>query len=315
MSRKIGIVMDPISAINIKKDSSFAMLLAAQAKGWSLFYMEQQDLFLHQGTVSAEIRSLKVEENADNWFELEEKQTMALSELDAILMRKDPPFDMEYIYSTYLLEQAQAAGVLIVNHPQSLRDANEKLYTAWFPQCCPPTLVTRQKHLLRDFQQEHGDIILKPLDGMGGASIFRVKLDDPNTSVIIETLTEHGKKSIMAQKFIPEIVDGDKRILMINGEPVPYALARIPAKGETRGNLAAGGRAEGRPLTEHDRWICEQVGPTLREKGLLFVGLDVIGNYLTEINVTSPTCIRELDAQFNLNIAGDLMNSIEQKLS
>lgn len=315
MSRKIGIVMDPISAINIKKDSSFAMLLAAQAKGWSLFYMEQQDLFLHQGTVSAEIRSLKVEENADNWFELEEKQTMALSELDAILMRKDPPFDMEYIYSTYLLEQAQAAGVLIVNHPQSLRDANEKLYTAWFPQCCPPTLVTRQKHLLRDFQQEHGDIILKPLDGMGGASIFRVKLDDPNTSVIIETLTEHGKKSIMAQKFIPEIVDGDKRILMINGEPVPYALARIPAKGETRGNLAAGGRAEGRPLTEHDRWICEQVGPTLREKGLLFVGLDVIGNYLTEINVTSPTCIRELDAQFNLNIADDLMNSIEQKLS
>ncbi len=315
MSRKIGIVMDPISAITIKKDSSFAMLLAAQAKDWSLFYMEQQDLFLHQGIVSAEMRPLSVEENADNWFDLGEKQVIALSELDVILMRKDPPFDMEYIYSTYLLEQAQAAGVLIVNHPQSLRDANEKLYTAWFPECCPPTLVTRQKHLLRDFQQEHGDIILKPLDGMGGASIFRVKLDDPNTSVIIETLTEHGQKSVMAQKYIPEIVDGDKRILMINGKPVPYALARIPAKGETRGNLAAGGRAEGRPLTEHDRWICEQVGPTLREKGLLFVGLDVIGNYLTEINVTSPTCIRELDAQFNLNIAGDLMNSIELQLS
>lgn len=315
MSRKIGIVMDPISAITIKKDSSFAMLLAAQAKGWSLFYMEQQDLFLHQGIVSAEMRPLSVEENAGNWFDLGQKQAIALSELDVILMRKDPPFDMEYIYSTYLLEQAQAAGVLIVNHPQSLRDANEKLYTAWFPECCPSTLVTRQKHLLRDFQQEHGDIILKPLDGMGGASIFRVKLDDPNTSVIIETLTEHGQKSVMAQKYIPEIVDGDKRILMINGEPVPYALARIPAKGETRGNLAAGGRAEGRPLTEHDRWICEQVGPTLREKGLLFVGLDVIGNYLTEINVTSPTCIRELDSQFNLNIAGDLMNSIEQQLS
>jgi len=314
MSRQIGIVMDPIAAITIKKDSSFAMLLAAQAKGWSLFYMEQQDLFLHQGTVSAEMRALTVEENADNWFELGDTQTLALSELDAILMRKDPPFDMEYIYSTYLLEQAQAAGVLVVNHPQSLRDANEKLYTAWFPQCCPPTLVTRQSHLIRNFQQEHGDIILKPLDGMGGASIFRVKLDDPNTSVIIETLTDHGKKSIMAQKFIPEIVDGDKRILMINGEPVPYALARIPAKGETRGNLAAGGTAQGQPLTDHDRWICEQVGPTLREKGLLFVGLDVIGNYLTEINVTSPTCIRELDNQFNLNIAGDLMNSIEQQL-
>jgi len=315
MSRKLGIVMDPISAITIKKDSSFAMLLAAQAKGWSLFYMEQQDLFLHQGTVSAEMKALQVEENADDWYQLGEQQTQALTELDVILMRKDPPFDMEYIYSTYLLEQAQSAGVLVVNHPQSLRDANEKLYTAWFPQCCPPTLVTRQSHLIRQFQSEHGDIILKPLDGMGGASIFRVKADDPNTSVIIETLTEHGQKSVMAQQFIPEIIDGDKRILMINGEPVPYALARIPAKGETRGNLAAGGSAEGRPLSDHDRWICEQVGPTLREKGLLFVGLDVIGNYLTEINVTSPTCIRELDTQFNLNIAGDLMNSIEQQLT
>lgn len=315
MSRHIGIVMDPISAINIKKDSSFAMLLAAQAKGWSLYYMEQQDLFLHQGIVSAEMKPLRVFQNADKWFELEDSQTLALADLDAILMRKDPPFDMEYIYSTYLLEQAEAAGVLVVNHPQSLRDANEKLYTAWFPQCCPPTLVARKQHLIREFHQQHQDIILKPLDGMGGASIFRVKQDDPNFSVIIETLTDHGRKSVMAQKFIPEIVDGDKRILMINGEPVPYALARIPAEGETRGNLAAGGRAEGRPLTEHDRWICQQVGPTLRKKGLLFVGLDVIGNYLTEINVTSPTCIRELDTQFNLNIAADLMDCIEQQLS
>jgi len=221
---------------------------------------------------------------------------------------------MEYIYSTYLLEQAQAAGVLVVNDPQSLRDANEKLFTAWFPQCCPDTLVTRQNRLLRDFHQKHGDIILKPLDGMGGASIFRVKQDDPNMSVIIETLTEHGQKSIMAQQFIPDISDGDKRILMINGEPVPYALARIPAKGETRGNLAAGGRAEGRPLTDRDRWICQQVGPKLREKGLIFVGLDVIGDYLTEINVTSPTCIKELDTQFNLHIADDLMDCIEQYL-
>jgi len=306
--------MDPISEITIKKDSSFAMLLAAQAKGWSLFYMEQQDLFLHQGIVSASMKSLKVLDNSDNWYQLGNTQSMPLADLDVILMRKDPPFDMEYIYSTYLLEQAQAAGVLVVNNPQSLRDANEKLYTAWFPQCCPPTLVTRKAELIRDFQKQHKDIILKPLDGMGGASIFRVKSDDPNTSVIIETLTEHGHKSVMAQKFIPEIADGDKRILMINGEPVPYALARIPAQGETRGNLAAGGRAEGRALTEHDRWICQQVGPTLREKGLLFVGLDVIGNYLTEINVTSPTCIRELDQQFNLDIAGDLMTSIEQQL-
>lgn len=315
MSRHIGIVMDPISAINIKKDSSFAMLLAAQAKGWSLYYMEQQDLFLHQGIVSAEMKPLRVFQNADKWFELGDSQTLPLADLDAILMRKDPPFDMEYIYSTYLLEQAKAAGVLIVNNPQSLRDANEKLYTAWFPQCCPPTLVSRKKHLIREFHQQHHDIILKPLDGMGGASIFRVKHDDPNFSVIIETLTDHGRKSVMVQKFIPEIVDGDKRILMINGEPVPYALARIPAEGETRGNLAAGGRAEGRPLTERDRWICQQVGPTLREKGLLFVGLDVIGNYLTEINVTSPTCIRELDTQFNLNIAADLMDCIEQQFS
>ncbi|MFW5451729.1 MAG: glutathione synthase [Methylophagaceae bacterium] len=315
MSRHIGIVMDPISAITIKKDSSFAMLLAAQAKGWSLYYMEQQDLFLNQGFVSAEMKPLKVMENADDWFELGEAQTLPLADLDVVLMRKDPPFDMEYIYSTYLLEQAQAAGVLVVNNPQSLRDANEKLYTAWFPQCCPATLVTRKAELLRGFQQQYRDIILKPLDGMGGASIFRVQDNDPNFSVIIETLTNHGKTSVMAQQFIPEIADGDKRILMINGEAVPYALARIPAKGETRGNLAAGGSAQGRPLTERDRWICQQVGPTLREKGLLFVGLDIIGNYLTEINVTSPTCIRELDQQFNLNIAGDLMDSIEQQLS
>jgi glutathione synthase len=222
---------------------------------------------------------------------------------------------MEYIYSTYLLEQAQKDGVLIINNPQSLRDANEKLFTAWFPQCCPPTLVTRKATLIRSFYEQHDDIILKPLDGMGGASIFRIKPSDPNVSVIIETLTAHGQQSVMAQKYIPEIEHGDKRILMINGYPVDYALARIPAKGETRGNLAAGGRAEGRPLTDRDRWICEQVGPILREKGLYFVGLDVIGEFLTEINVTSPTCIRELDKQFNLNIADDLMACIEQHVS
>lgn len=311
---QLGIVMDPISAINIKKDSSFAMLLAAQAKGWALYYMEQSDLFLSQGVACATVRPLTVIENNKQWYELGETKTVALSELNVVLMRKDPPFDMEYIYSTYLLEQAQSAGVLIVNNPQSLRDANEKLFTAWFPECCPDTLVTRQDTLIRDFYQTHGDIILKPLDGMGGASIFRIKEQDPNLSVIIETLTEHGQKSVMAQRYIPDIVQGDKRILMIDGEPVPFALARIPAEGETRGNLAAGGRAEGRPLTERDRWICQQVGPKLREKGLIFVGLDVIGDYLTEINVTSPTCIRELDQQFGLNIASDLMTRIEQHL-
>lgn len=311
MRKTLGIVMDPISAINIKKDSSFAMLLAAQAKGWNLRYMEQQDVFLSDGEVYAEIRSLTVSEDAHNWFQLGERQTLPVTSLDVILMRKDPPFDMEYIYSTYLLEQAQAAGVRVINDPRSLRDANEKLFTAWFPQCCPPTLVTRQKHLIRQFQQQHGAIIVKPLDGMGGASIFRIDQGDPNFSVIVETLTEQGTKSVMAQKYLPEIVDGDKRILMINGEPVPYALARIPAAGETRGNLAAGGSAEGRPLSERDRWICQQVGPTLRQKGLFFVGLDVIGDYLTEINVTSPTCIRELDKAFELNIADDLITAIE----
>lgn len=314
MQRTVGIVMDPVSRVNIKKDSSFAMLLAAQTKNWPVLYMEQQDLFLRDGQVFAEMRPLEVFDNPDKWYELGEKQTRPITDVDVILMRKDPPFDMEYVYSTYLLEQAQAAGVLIVNDPQSLRDANEKLFTAWFPQCCPPTLVTRQKHLIREFQQQHGDIILKPLDGMGGASIFRINQGDPNFSVIVETLSEHGTKSVMAQKYLPEISDGDKRILLIDGEPVPYALARIPAAGETRGNLAAGGRAEGRPLSERDRWICQQVGSKLREKGLIFVGLDVIGDYLTEINVTSPTCIRELDREFGLNIAGDLMNAIEKRL-
>lgn len=314
MSRRIGIVMDPISAIHVKKDSSFAMLLAAQAKGWTIQYMEQQDLYLNQGNVMASMRDLQVTDSTDDWYQLGNSTTRPLSDLDVILMRKDPPFDMEYIYSTYLLEQAQAQGVLVVNHPQSLRDANEKLFTAWFPQCCPPTLVTRKKQLMREFQEQHGDIIIKPLDGMGGASVFKVSRGDPNFSVIVETLTEQYKKSVMVQQYLPAIKDGDKRILLIDGKPVPYALARIPAAGETRGNLAAGGRGEGRPLTDRDRWICQQVGPKLREKGLLFVGLDVIGDYLTEINVTSPTCLRELDQQFNLDIAGDLMNCIEAYL-
>ena len=315
MSRQLGIVMDDINAINIKKDSSFAMLLAAQAKGWALFYMQQQDLFLHEGVIFASLSPLVVFDDDKRWFELGDTTLSKLSMLDVILMRKDPPFDMEYIYTTYLLEQAKRAGVLVVNDPQSLRDANEKLFTAWFPQCCPETLVTRQAHLIKRFFEQHNDIILKPLDGMGGRSVFRIKQGDPNFNVIVETLTHRGSTSVMAQRFIPEITDGDKRILMINGKPVPYALARIPKEDENRGNLAAGGRAKGQPLDDRDRWLCDQVGPTLRKKGLLFVGLDVIGAYLSEINVTSPTCIRELDQQFNLNIGSDFIACIDEQLS
>jgi glutathione synthase len=314
MSVRLGIVMDPIASISYKKDSSLAMLLAAQERGWSLFYMEQQDLYQNEGVARGRMRPLKVFADPARWFELDAEQDAPLSDLDVILMRKDPPFDMEFVYSTYLLEQAEAAGVLVVNRPQSLRDCNEKLFATLFPQCTPATVVSRRPDVLREFVAKHGDVILKPLDGMGGASIFRHRAGDPNLSVILETLTLHGAQQIMAQAYLPAIKDGDKRILMIDGEPVPYCLARIPASGETRGNLAAGGRGEARPLTERDRWIAAQVGPTLREKGLLFVGLDVIGDYLTEINVTSPTCIREIDAAYNTDIGGKLMDAIDRKL-
>ncbi|GGU77387.1 glutathione synthetase [Pseudomonas laurentiana] len=314
MSVRLGIVMDPIARISYKKDSSLAMLLAAQERGWSLFYMEQQDLYQREGQARARMRPLRVVADPEHWFDLEAETDGALSDLDVILMRKDPPFDMEFVYSTYLLEQAEAAGVLVVNRPQSLRDCNEKLFATLFPHCTPATVVSRRPDILREFATEHGDVILKPLDGMGGASIFRHRVGDPNLSVILETLTAHGTQQIMAQAYLPAIKDGDKRILMIDGEPVPYCLARIPASGETRGNLAAGGRGEARELTERDRWIAEQVGPTLREKGLLFVGLDVIGEHLTEINVTSPTCIREIDNAFGTRIAVQLMDAIDRKL-
>jgi glutathione synthase len=314
MSVQLAIVMDPIQAIKVYKDSSFAMLLAAQARGWRLFSLEQADLYLRDGEAFGRVRRLAVRDQASDWFELGPANEQALADLDVILMRKDPPFDMEYLYTTYLLEQAERAGVLVVNRPAALRNNNEKLSAAKFPQCCTPTLVTRDTARFRRFIDEQGDIILKPLDAMGGASVFRVRRSDPNIAVILETLTEFGQRTAMAQKFIPEISAGDKRILMIDGEPVPYALARIPAPGETRGNLAAGGRGEGVELSEHDRWICAQVGPTLRTAGLLFVGLDVIGDYLTEINVTSPTCIRELDKLYGLNIAGQLIDCIESKL-
>jgi glutathione synthase len=314
MSVKIGVVMDPISGINTAKDSSFAMLLAAQARGWQLYYMCIDDLFLRDGDAYAVMRELQVWDNPDNWFSLGAALETALANLDVILMRKDPPFDMEYIAATYILEQAEASATLVVNKPSSLRDANEKLFTAWFPHCCAPTLVSRRPELIRAFIAEQTDIILKPLEGMGGASIFKIQRDDPNTSVILENMTAHGQRFVMAQRYIPEISQGDKRILLIDGEPVPYALARIPAPGEVRGNLAAGGHGEGVELSERDRWICKQVGPTLKAKGLLFVGIDVIGDYLSEINVTSPTCIRELDKLYGLDIAGQLMDSIAQRL-
>ena len=315
MSVRVGIVMDPIAGISYKKDSSLAMLLAAQDRGWTLFYMEQQDLYLNEGKARARMKPLKVFANPQKWFELDAETDTALSDLDVILMRKDPPFDMEFVYSTYLLEQAERDGVLIVNKPQSLRDCNEKLFATQFTQCTPPTVVSRRADVLREFAALHGDVILKPLDGMGGTSIFRHRMGDPNLSVILETLTLNGTQQIMAQGYLPAIKDGDKRILMIDGEPVDYCLARIPAQGETRGNLAAGGRGEARPLSEKDRWIAAQVGPTLREKGLLFVGLDVIGEHLTEINVTSPTCIREVDNAFGTNIGALLMDAIERKLA
>ncbi|MEO1888867.1 MAG: glutathione synthase [Cycloclasticus sp.] len=312
---RLGVVMDPIGSINIKKDTTFAMLLEAQSRGWELFYMEQQDLYLLNGTARATFKPFTVQRDSNSWFELGDTIDDVMSEMDAILMRVDPPFNMNFIYTTYVLEQAEADGVLVVNKPQSLRDANEKLFTAWFPQCCSPTLVTSQMQRIKDFLIEHEDVIVKPLDGMGGASIFRLKKADHNLGVVLETMTNHGKELTMVQRYLPEIKQGDKRILIINGKPVPYGLARIPAKGETRGNLAAGGTGEGRELTDRDYWLCEQIGPTLVEKGLMFVGLDVIGDYVTEINVTSPTCIQELDNLYGLNISGLLMDSIEEKLA
>ncbi len=311
---KLGIVMDPISEINIKKDSSFAMLMAAQERGYQLFYMEMADLAMVNGVAMGNMRPLKVINDASKWFELGEAKDTPLSELNVVLMRKDPPFDTEYIYATYMLERAEEQGVLIVNKPQSLRDANEKLFTAWFSEFTPETIVTRDANRIRAFHQAKGDIILKPLDGMGGTSIFRVKQDDPNLGVIIETLTQYGNQYAMAQAFIPEITKGDKRILVVDGEPVPYALARIPKQGETRGNLAAGGSGVAQPLSESDWKIARAIGPELKKRGLIFVGLDVIGDKLTEINVTSPTCIREIQAAFEVDITGMLFDAIEARL-
>jgi len=310
----IGIIMDPVESLDRKKDSTLAMIIAARRRGWRVHYMLQGDLHLLEGRVWADLRAIEVDLDAHPLYQLGDSNRRPLDTLDVVLMRKDPPFDMEYIYTTYLLERLQPHGVLVVNRPQSLRDCNEKLFATEFPECCPPLVVSRRADVLRHFVAEHDEVILKPLDAMGGSSIFRVHAGDPNLSVIIETLTEHGARQTMAQRYIPEISAGDKRILLVDGEPVPYALARIPAAGETRGNLAAGGRGEARPLSERDRWICEQLAPDLKRRGLLFVGLDVIGDYLTEVNVTCPTCVRELDAQCELDIGALLMDAIQARL-
>ena len=311
----MGVVMDPIATIHYKKDSTLAMLWEAEQRGFHIFYMEQHDIFLRDNQVFANAKKLKVFHDENHWFDFSEQRCIPLSNLHVILMRKDPPFNLEYIYTTYLLEHAEQQGVLIVNKPQSLRDANEKLYTTWFPECSPPTLVTCDITLLREFLRDQHDIVCKPLNAMGGASVFRVKHPDENASVIFETLTSYGAATIVAQRYIPDIKQGDKRILLIDGEPVPHALLLIPAEGELRGNLAAGAKGIAQPLTERDRFICQQVGSTLREKGLIFVGLDVIGDYLTEINVTSPTGIRELDDLTSSKISTKLFDSIERRLS
>src|SRR5579871_2029531 len=313
---RLGVVMDPIDTIKYAKDSTLAMLIAAQARGFELTYFEQKDLSLRDGVAFGRARTLTVRADANDWFTLGETHVQRLGQLDAILMRKDPPFDTEYIYSTYILERAQEEGCLIVNRPQGLRDMNEKVYTAWFPQCCAPTLITRDMKAMEEFLGEHGKGVCKPLHGMGGRSIFVLERHDKNMNVVFETLTDYGSRFAIAQRYIPDIVQkGDSRVLLVDGEPVPYALARIPSATDHRGNLAAGARGVGRPLNERDRWLCQQIGPAMSAAGMLFVGLDVIGGYVTEINVTSPTGARELDKQFKLNIGELLMAAIERRLA
>ena len=314
--QRLGVVMDPIGAINYAKDSTLAMLLAAQARGFALSYLEQRDLSVRDGVAFGRMRPLKVAADPKAWFTLGDAQLEPLSALQCLLMRKDPPFDMEYIYSTYILERAEEAGVLVVNRPQGLRDMNEKVYTAWFPQCCAPTLITRDMEAMAAFLAEHGRIVVKPLDGMGGRSIFVLDAQDHNARVVFETLTDYGHRFAIAQRYLPEIaVSGDARVLLIDGEPVPYALARIPSPEDHRGNLAAGAKGVGRELNDRDRWLAGEIGPALAARGMLFVGLDVIGGFVTEINVTSPTGIRELDKQFGINIGDLLIGALEKRLS
>ncbi len=314
MTIRLGVVMDSIATINYKKDSTLAMLCEAKARGYEIYYFEQKDLALYKGVPQATAKLLNVQYDASAWFSFYGETTISLAELDVILMRKDPPFNEEYIYTTYLLEQAERLGVLVVNRPQALRDANEKLFAMYFPQCIPDSVVTQSQEKLREFWLTHHDIVCKPLNTMGGTSVFRLRTGDVNANVIFDTLTRNGTSHIMAQKFIPEIEHGDKRIILIDGEPIPYALARVPQGNDWRGNLAVGAKGVVQPLTESDLLICAQVAPVLRERGLYFVGLDVIGNYLTEINVTSPTGIRELDSALKINISAQLFDVIEKKI-
>lgn len=308
---RVAIVMDPIERVKIAKDTSFALLLEAQRRGHELLYVKPGSLGLRDGIAQARLAPLKVRDDPSGWFELGQGSTAPLGEADMVLMRSDPPVDAAYLHDTQILSIAARQGVRVVNDPQGLRDFNEKLTAQWFPQCAPPTLVSRDAATLKAFTAEQSEVVLKPLDGMGGQSIFRSHHGDPNLNVILETLTAGGRHQVMAQRYLPAIRDGDKRILLIDGEPVPYCLARIPQGDEFRGNLAAGGRGEGRPLSDRDRWIAAQVGPTMKAHGMRLVGLDVIGDFLTEVNVTSPTCVRELDAQFGLNICAGLFDALE----
>lgn len=309
----VAVVMDPITTIKTSKDSTFAMLLEAQRRGHRLHYIRPGGLAVHHAQAAADMAALQVRDVTEGYFSHGDFGLQVFGPGHVVLMRTDPPVDANYLHDTQILSMAQRQGALVVNDPQGLRDFNEKLAALQFPQCCPPTVVSRNAATLKAFVSEHGEAVLKPLDGMGGRSIFRSHAGDANLNVILETLTEGGRQLAMAQRYLPEIVHGDKRILLVDGEPVDYCLARIPQGDEFRGNLAAGGRGEGRPLTERDRWIAAQVGPEMRRRGMLFVGLDVIGDYLTEVNVTSPTCIRELDKQFGLNIASLLFDRIEAR--
>jgi len=313
---RLAVVMDPIEQVKFAKDTTLAMLLAAQGRGWALSYLEPGDLRLRDGVAEGRVRPLSVKADPQGWHSLGPAAVAPLGGFDIILMRKDPPFDTEFVYMTYILERAEDAGALVVNRPRGLRDMNEKVYTAWFPQCCAPTLVTRDMHEMAAFARSHGKIVAKPLHSMGGHSIFVLEPGDKNSRVVFETLTDEGNRFAMVQKYLPDIVvGGDSRVLLIDGEAVPYALARIPDAADNRGNLAAGATGVGRPLNERDRWLCQQIGPALSEAGMLFAGLDVIGGYVTEINVTSPTGVRELDRLFNLDIGGLLMSAIERRLS
>ncbi len=312
---RLVVVMDPIEAIKPAKDSTLAILLAAQARGWELYYAEQKHLYLRDGVAWGRLAPLEVFEDLRVWFTRGEPAAAKLGDYDVILMRKDPPFDTEYIYSTYILDRARDQGALVCNRPQGLRDMNEKVYTAWFPECCAPTLITRDMHDMSEFLHEHGKVVCKPLDGMGGRSIFVVEQGDKNRNVVFETLTGYGTRYAIVQRYLPEIVTaGDCRVILVDGDPVPFALQRIPDASDHRGNLAAGARAESRPLNDRDRWLCSVIGPKLKAAGMIFVGLDVIGDYVTEINVTSPTGIRELNKKHAVDIGGMLIEAISRAL-